>query len=50
MTKLDGNQNGFGCHLMARTESILFAIQWWQSNVVMTNGSPSNRVEQIQLV
>jgi hypothetical protein len=25
-TKNDGNQNNFGCHLMALTKSILFAI------------------------
>jgi hypothetical protein len=50
MTKLDGNQNGFGRHLMARIESILFAIQWWQLNLVATNGLPSNKVERIQLV
>jgi hypothetical protein len=50
MTKSDGNQNGFGRHLMAGIESILFAIQWWQSNLVVTNGSPSNKAKRIQLV
>ncbi len=35
---------------MVKTKSILFAIQWWQSNLVTTDGSPSNKVEQIQLV
>jgi hypothetical protein len=41
-TKFDGDQNGFGCHLMAGTESILFAIQQCQLNLVVTNGSPFN--------
>jgi hypothetical protein len=45
VTIFDGNQNGFGRHLMARNESILFAIQWWQTNLVATNGSPSNEAE-----
>jgi hypothetical protein len=44
-TKFDGNKNGFGRHLMARIESILFTIQQWQSNLVAIDGSPFNEVE-----
>jgi hypothetical protein len=41
-TKSNGDQNGFGCHLMVGTKSILFTIQQWQLNLVAMNGSPFN--------
>jgi hypothetical protein len=40
--KSNDNKNGFGHHPMVGTESILFAIQRLQLNLVAINGSPSN--------
>jgi hypothetical protein len=44
-TKSDEDQNGFSCHLIMVTESILFTIQWWQLNPFQL---PSNGAERIQ--